>query len=812
VIGLRVVPEGGHDNELGTALEDLRRYQRMFERGSIGQLTMDIPGMRIDAVNQAFCTMTGYTREELLGGDYDRLFRHGGPWDPLPTARLLRGEIDSYAIEREMPHKDGQLIPALSTVSARRCTHGDVQQLTVLTQELTSQRAAEDARRDSEMILGAAIASSAVSVTTFDRDLHFTFLAGGAMARAGRRITDFLGRDVRDVTSHAPSLAALEKALAGVESSTRSEYGGKTYSTVHAPLRDIGGEITSVISIASDITAEVTAEAAGAHDRALLDTVLMAVPMLAATFDIDGRILDGAGRLFEGGVLQGLMGRRLDAGGANVIGAELVDRAIGGEEINTTIEHGGSFYQVLCTPNRGHDGEPLGALAVVTDVTELHRSAADALFRASHDELTGLPIRSALVEHLDRLLGPLGQPCTLLLLDLDDLQVVNDSLGHEVGDTVLLEVAAGLTAAFPSLMVARHGGDEFAVVVPGRSGDSHAHEVVARICQALTPVVRLDGHPLTITASIGIAFGQPGGSTASLFRNADSALYQAKHDGRGQNRIYDADSRQRLHQRLSTEGGLRAALVGGTLHLAYQPIVSLIDRRILGAEALLRWDDPVRGPISPVEFIPIAEATGLIVPIGDWVMNRACEDAAQLHRDNDFHMSVNVSTRQLVSGDFSAWLDGVLAATGLPATALTVEVTESAVLHDLNTVQAAFGRLRSHGVRIAIDDFGTGFSSLARLQRLPVDIIKLDREFVRDIGDQPGARTMATAIFELSKAIGASIVAEGVETEAQAATLRDIGYESAQGFLFARPMPLAELHELLNAGRRAGASARRPHS
>ncbi len=420
------------------------------------------------------------------------------------------------------------------------------------------------------------------------------------------------------------------------------------------------------------------------------------------------------------------------------------------------------------------------------------------LFRASHDELTALPIRSALVEHLDTVLGPLGESCTLLLLDLDDLQVVNDSLGHEVGDTVLLEVAAGLTAAFPSLMVARHGGDEFAIVVPGVSGESHAHDVVARICHALAPVVRLDGHPLTITTSIGIAFAEPGGSTATLFRNADSALYQAKHDGRGQNRIYDAGSRQRLQQRLRTEAGLRAALVAGTLHLAYQPIVSLIDRRILGAEALLRWDDPVRGPISPVEFIPIAEATGLIVPIGEWVMNRACADAAELHRDHDLHVSVNVSARQLVSGDFSAWLDGVLAATGLPATALTVEVTESAVLHDLTTVQTAFDRIRSHGVRIAIDDFGTGFSSLARLQRLPVDIIKLDRDFVRDIGEQPGAHTMATAIFELSKAIGASIVAEGVETEAQAATLRDIGYESAQGFLFARPMPLAQLHELLD--------------
>jgi EAL domain-containing protein (putative c-di-GMP-specific phosphodiesterase class I) len=240
-------------------------------------------------------------------------------------------------------------------------------------------------------------------------------------------------------------------------------------------------------------------------------------------------------------------------------------------------------------------------------------------------------------------------------------------------------------------------------------------------------------------------------------------------------------------------------LSGGDLHLDYQPIVSLSDGRIVGAEALLRWTHPQRGPIPPVEFIPVAEQSGLILPIGQWVLETACADGMPWQRHHGMYIAINVSVRQLLVGDFSATVEDVLARTGLTPARLVIEVTESVLMDDLRPIRVAFDGLRSMGVRVAVDDFGTGFSSLARLQDLPVDIIKLDRAFVTGIDARPQRRRMAKAILQLSEAIGADIVAEGIETEEEAAVLRGLGYQVGQGFLFARPMSGSDLTSWVGA-------------
>jgi diguanylate cyclase (GGDEF)-like protein len=426
------------------------------------------------------------------------------------------------------------------------------------------------------------------------------------------------------------------------------------------------------------------------------------------------------------------------------------------------------------------------------------------VFAVRHDGLTGLLGRSGLVEHLNDLLTAGQSTGALLLLDLDDFNLINDSLGHEVGDAVLLEVASRLSRAFPGEVIAKYGGDEFAVVAPSVTDHAEAAAAARKIFEMLDADVAVHGHALRVTASLGIALqkGVRGVSASTLIRNADSALSHAKSAGPAQYRLYDSVMRREVREQLEIQDGLRKAMDAGQLHIAYQPIVHLDNRQIIGAEALLRWTHPEKGNIPPVDFIHVAEKSGLIVPIGQWVMRSACETMAPLHNECDVYIAVNVSVRQLVGDLFAAWVEDVLARTRLAPCALVVEVTETALMDDIGLVRSAFHRLRAQGVQVAIDDFGTGYSSLARLQRLPVDVIKLDRAFVTDVDSRPEARAMAAAILQVSGAIGARIVAEGIETEAEAATLLDLGYTTAQGYLFGRPMPIEDFRaQLINTQR-----------
>jgi diguanylate cyclase (GGDEF)-like protein len=412
-------------------------------------------------------------------------------------------------------------------------------------------------------------------------------------------------------------------------------------------------------------------------------------------------------------------------------------------------------------------------------------------YRAAHDPLTGLANRRRFVDRLETVLAANpGGRLSVLFLDLDDFKTVNDTAGHTVGDQLLAVVGARLRGHLrDGDLAARLGGDEFGILLDG--SDVPAAMVVAqRLLAAMAEPVALDGHTTTIRTSIGIVDGsRPGAKGPELLRDADIAMYAAKASGKGRAAVYAPEMRATVIDRLQLEADLRAAIRQRQLLLEYEPILELDGGRLRAAEALVRWEHPTRGPLQPDAFIPLAEETGLIVDIGRWVIRAACRQLARWRErlEPGMVMSVNLSARQLADAGLVGDVRAALEANRLPAEALVVEVTESALLMDGDDALANLVALRAMGIRVAIDDFGTGYSSLSYLGRLPVDILKVDRAFVSRLDSEEEARPLAAVVVRLGETLGLETIAEGIETPQQLAALRRLGCALGQGFLFARP-------------------------
>ncbi|MEQ8839521.1 MAG: EAL domain-containing protein [Acidimicrobiales bacterium] len=460
----------------------------------------------------------------------------------------------------------------------------------------------------------------------------------------------------------------------------------------------------------------------------------------------------------------------------------------------------GVWGQVRATVVEGEDGENFW-LIHVEDVTERRRAEHLLRFQASHDELTGLANRRRLLDEIRRMAEDTGS-VAVLLLDIDRFKNINDSLGHERGDELLVAVADRLRLAVrPGDLVARLGGDEFAVVLPGPVDVSDAEFVAERLLRLIGEPVVIGHQKIYPTASIGIAIADDRVAVDDLLRRADTAMYRAKADGRARSQLFGEELRDRVLLRMETESGLRGALQDDELVVHYQPEVSLVNGRVLGAEALVRWQHPTRGLLAAGAFIEIAEETGLVVEIGDLVLAEACAEAAGWPGGGAGPVvRVNLAAAQLQREDTVALVRSVLDSTGLAPSRLCLEITESAVMADVTRSEEILHRLKELGVQLAVDDFGTGFSSLAYLKRFPVDALKIDRAFVSDLGSDRSDRAFVRSIVSLADALGLDVVAEGVETEQQAEILVELGCLRAQGFYFGRPAPAATLRDLLAAG------------
>jgi diguanylate cyclase (GGDEF)-like protein len=431
----------------------------------------------------------------------------------------------------------------------------------------------------------------------------------------------------------------------------------------------------------------------------------------------------------------------------------------------------------------------------VTDRRSLERTLNRQTF---HDSLTGLANRALFVDRvthaLDRAERQAG-PVAVLFVDLDDFKMVNDSLGHPAGDELLVAVAERLAASIrPGDTVARFGGDEFALLLESGQMPEAAHVVATRIAKALEVPIQIGTEDVSMRASIGIALGQPPvDSPDGLLRDADLAMYMAKHNGKGRFEMFRPAMHEEAVRRLEMAADLRRGIERGELEVFYQPIVNVHTATAIGAEALVRWHHPRRGLVAPAEFIPIAESTGLIVPLGKWVLTEACRQAETWRRsgltDKTFYISVNLSARQLQD---PALIDDVTEAirdSGLPAVAVLLEVTESVLMADLDAALARLHALKDLGLRLAVDDFGTGYSSLSYLRDFPMDVVKIDKSFVDRIALDPEGAAMVRSVIDVTSALGLTSIAEGVEQEDQLVLLDQLGCDNVQGYLFAEPMP-----------------------
>ena len=444
-----------------------------------------------------------------------------------------------------------------------------------------------------------------------------------------------------------------------------------------------------------------------------------------------------------------------------------------------------------------------GWVATHEDITEQRQSEVKIEYMAHHDALTDLANRVLLNDRLEYALGRVqhGEMVAVHHLDLDQFKAVNDTFGHPCGDKLLRIVAERLRALVGEAdTIARMGGDEFVIVQATIADPAEATSLAQGVIDALSEPYDIDGQQAVIGVSIGISVGPGDGSNPDkLLRNADLALYRAKSDGRGTFRFFEPVMDLQMQTRRIMEQDLRKALPAGEFELHYQPVVNLASKEISGFEALIRWNHPSKGMISPADFIPLAEEIGFIVPMGEWVIRQACATAAQW--PDDLHVAVNISAIQFRSPGLMQVIVSALAASGLAPTRLEIEITESVLLHNKEATLAVLHQLRALGIRIAMDDFGTGYSSLTYLQSFPFDKIKIDRSFVKNITENSSSLNIVRAVAALANGMGMTATAEGVETAEQLHSIASEGCTEMQGFLFSRPLPAAEIERQFLSGR-----------
>ncbi|MCM8565702.1 putative bifunctional diguanylate cyclase/phosphodiesterase [Thauera linaloolentis] len=659
-------------------------------------------------------------------------------------------------------------------------------------------------------------------VFVLDGELHFSDVYCPDAAELLMPPERFMGRRAEDVglpeeVGHALRRVREERSVQSMEYALDLPHGRRWFSAKLSPMIDDDGVFAGAIAIVRDITALKASEQR--FRRLFEDLQNIAVQ----GYDTERRVV------FWNAASEALYGYSRDEVLGNTIDDLIIppasrdemrrlhrdwiehDRPIPAAEFELRNRDGKavSVFSSHSLLNNEH-GEP-ELYCVDVDLRALKEAQAQLLRAATHDPLTGLPNRLLVRDRVDQALAFAVREqalVALMFIDLDHFKIINDTLGHGVGDRFLQEVSQRLASCLrDSDTVSRQGGDEFLVVLPGLHDRGAVAAVAQKIIEAMQTTFSIGDHALTCSCSIGIAlYPEDGGDFDSLLLRADTAMYQAKASGRNAFRFFTAQMNADVHERLAMQNHLRHAIQQGEFELHYQPQIDLVTGHVSGAEALLRWHSAVLGTVPPARFIPLAEESGLIIPIGEWVLREACRQAQQWREQGlgPMVMAVNVSALQFHRSDPVEMVGRILSETGLPAECLELELTESLLVQDgAGATLETLRRLKALGLRIAIDDFGTGYSSLAYLRRFPIDKLKIDRAFVRDIACDPEDAAIVNLIVDLGRILKLKTIAEGVEDPEQLAFLGARGCNEVQGYLFARPMPGADFAAYLDSALKA---------
>ena len=679
-------------------------------------------------------------------------------------------------------------------------------------QDITEQRRAEESLRFREEYFRVLLENASDLISIIDLDGSVLYQSLSSERLLGRSAEDIVGRDFRqllhedDRESFTATLQQTLKADSGsasVQLRLRHRdghcchYESLCNNLIQNPV--IGG----IVVTSRDVTRRLEVEAQLQRERALFQQLFRNSPAAIAILDDDDRVLDvnrGFTDLFQYS-LEEMQGRQL---GSLIVPPDLLGEADQLSKLvfgRQTIDHetlrqrkDGSQVDVsiLGYPVELAEGRT-GAFGLYTDITERKQAERRLFHDAFHDPLTGLPNRTLLAERLERGLRRAKRRAdyrfALLFIDLDRFKEINDSLGHAAGDEVLIETARRLEGCLrPGDTTARLAGDEFIILLEDVGRVADASRVSERVLAALARPYEVAGQTLEVSGSLGMVFSSPSyTSSEALIRDADIAMYRAKRRGRGRQEIFDEDMQRSAVERQRLESELARAIERQEQELHYQPIVSLADGRIVAFEALVRWRHPDRGLLGPAELIPAAESTGLIVPLGRWILEQACRQIIEWQRSSGrehIRIGINLSESQLLSPEFLDDVEAVFAETGARPDTLVFEVQESLLVDTPESI-ARLWQLRRRGCRLQLDDFGTGHTSLGELYRSPIEALKVDRSL---ISRMPRDVELVRAASSLGAHLGLTVIAEGVETEAQSAQVRELGITHAQGFRFSRPL------------------------